>query len=113
MRRLPSASCDARGGLFAHYTINWRKDRISVRPEWMFERVKPYRFTAGNPLTGNDRIIESERLAGRARWAVAATDSGAFSFNHSASSCLSRSMNQRPAGPGGLSVRYTADIAMA
>jgi hypothetical protein len=72
----------------------------------------PYRFTAGNPLPGNDRIIESERLGGRARWAVAATDSGAFSFNHSASSCLSRSMNQRPAGPGGLSVRYTADIAM-
>jgi len=71
-----------------------------------------YRFTAGNPSLDNDRIIASERLGGRSCFAVAAGDRGALPFSHRASSCLSRSMNQRPAGPGGLSVRYTADIAM-
>jgi len=71
-----------------------------------------YQFTAGDPLLDNDRTIVSERLGGRSCLSVAAGDKGALNFSHRASSSLSRSMNQRPAGPGGLSVRYTADIAM-
>ena len=54
--------------------------------------------------TGTDR----ERMGDRRRAEhalIVAAGRDTFSFGGCTSSCLRRSMNQRPAGPGGLSVR--------
>src|SRR5258708_4316875 len=105
---IPKQYCSLRGGPSLLREALQRAEIVAHRASTAIL----YRLTAGNPLPGNERIMASERLGGRSRLAAAAEDSGAFSFSHRASSCLRRSMNQRPAGPGGLSVRYTADIAM-
>jgi hypothetical protein len=51
----------------------------------------------------NERRLDACRCF--AADAFEAATGAVFSFDRAASSCLRRSMNQRPAGPGGLSVR--------
>src|ERR1700691_2110938 len=58
-------------------------------------------------LARERRVDGCRRFAADAREAA---DWAVISFNCRASSCLRRSMNQRPAGPGGLSVRKMADM---